>query len=241
MLGEGGFLDPFIRGSVEPCSSHWVSGRGRATADGGAPLKPEFLRVMCPDPVVPHAPLLGHSAVPQLCPELCQDFGAQMSCLLKASAGETGSTAFACPHFLPRGRQTFRTPGGGRRSPAGGGCLLAPLMVCKVLTAAVQGADTSACVERNQCTTNTAFTASKAPPAVAAHALLSGVRRALSPAWPRSPILWGCAHLRSRSGPPILARMRSMEERLRAPAAPEHQRCSKTPSESTELLGGRDP
>lgn len=59
MLGEWGFLVPFDRSRSEPCSSRWVSGRGRTTADGGAPLKPEFPRAIRPDPVMPRTLCLG--------------------------------------------------------------------------------------------------------------------------------------------------------------------------------------
>ena len=186
-----------------------------------------------PRPSGATCPLPGHSPILQLCPEPCQAFGTQTGCLLKESAGETGSPAFAHPHFLPRGRWTLRTPGGGRRALADEVCLLAPLMPAR-RTAAVQGTDTSAHVKRNQCTTNTAFTVSKAPLGAVACALLSGVHRALAPAWPRSPTLWGCAHLRSRaeSGPAILSKTRSVEGGwLRAPAPPEHWGCSKGPLE----------
>lgn len=74
-------------------------------------------------------------------------------------------------------------------APVDGGCLLATLTATRCM-AAVQGMDTSAHVERHWCTTNTVFMASKAPSGVVAHALLSGVHRAPSPAWPRPPTLW---------------------------------------------------
>lgn len=58
-------------------------------------------------------PLPGHSPVLPFCPEPCLACGAQTGCLLKGSAGGTGSPAFAHPHFIPKGRWMLRTPGGG--------------------------------------------------------------------------------------------------------------------------------
>lgn len=42
-------------------------------------------------------PLPGHSPILQLCPESCQAFGTQTSCLLKESVGETGFCTSTSP------------------------------------------------------------------------------------------------------------------------------------------------